>query len=490
MFKVSNETLLPATYNPHTNVFTYNDIMCAASTMLINTNTETLNNTAFWFNVLMVIILTIFAGLMSGLTVGYLSIDDLIMELKLTTGTTEEKHYARNILPVISNHHWLLVTLLLCNSFAMEAMPIFLARIVSEVLAIVISVTLVLFFGEIIPQALCTGPNQLKIASTLAKPTLFLMYITYPISYPLSLLVDKVVGKHMKSRFANSDLRGLIELHTKDALNKIKEEEEGIVFGKNIGLSTAQANAMLGAIDIEKKKAKDIMIPLDRVVMLDYNAEIDEQSLNIILQKGYSRIPVYSGNRNNVIGILRIKQLINVNIRDGSSLKDKNIQLSQPIVISPDMFAIDLLNEFIEGKSHMAFITKDVSQMQRKFGLNEHNSYHESLLYSQLSKQIIEQSTSLKLLGIVTLEDVIENLIKIKILDEDDYRRNKAKMNKSNKQRDKIKQQLTKKVCESFINENKAQINSLINSSMTNSNNNNNIMNGDYILLDNKIKDN
>ena len=466
MFKVSNETLLPATYNPHTNVFTYNNIMCAASTMLINTNTETLNNTAFWFNVLMVIVLTIFAGLMSGLTVGYLSIDDLIMELKLTTGTTEEKHYARNILPVISNHHWLLVTLLLCNSFAMEAMPIFLARIVSEALAIVISVTLVLFFGEIIPQALCTGPNQLKIASILAKPTLFLMYITYPISYPLSLLVDKVVGKHMKNRFANSDLRGLIELHTKDALNKIKEEEEGIVFGKNIGLSTAQANAMLGAIDIEEKKAKDIMIPLDKVVMLDYNAEIDEQSLNIILQKGYSRIPVYSGNRNIVIGILRIKQLINVNIRDGSSLKDKNIQLSQPIVISPDMFAIDLLNEFIEGKSHMAFITKDVSQMQRKFGLNEHNSYHESLLYSQLSKQSIEQNTSLKLLGIVTLEDVIENLIKIKILDEDDYRRNKAKMSKSNKQRDKIKQQLTKKVCESFINENKAQINSLINSSM------------------------
>lgn len=110
------------------------------------------------------------------------------------------------------------------------------------------------------------------------------------------------------------------------------------------------------------------------------------------------------------------------------------------------------------------------------------------MLYSQLSKQSIEQNTSLKLLGIVTLEDVIENLIKIKILDEDDYRRNKAKMNKSSKQRDKIKQQLTKKVCESFINENKAQINSLINSSMTNSNNN--IMNGDYILLDNKIKDN
>ena len=69
------------------------------------------------------------------------------------------------------------------------------------------------------------------------------------------------------------------------------------------------------------------------------------------------------------------------------------------------MFVIDLLNEFHEGKSYMAFITKDVSQIQMKFSLNEHNSYHELLLYFQLNKHSIEQNTSLTFLNIGKLKE-------------------------------------------------------------------------------------
>ena len=84
---------------------------------------------------------------MSGLTVGYLSVDDLTMELRMTSGTEEEKHYASQVLPVLANRHWFLVTLLLMNSFAMEALPVFLDRIVNRIWAVVISVTLILAFG-------------------------------------------------------------------------------------------------------------------------------------------------------------------------------------------------------------------------------------------------------------------------------------------------------------------------------------------------------
>ena len=63
---------------------------------------------------------------MSGLTVGYLSVDKLDIELKLRTGTREEKKNAKRVLAVIKHHHWLLVTLLISNAAAMEALPIFL----------------------------------------------------------------------------------------------------------------------------------------------------------------------------------------------------------------------------------------------------------------------------------------------------------------------------------------------------------------------------
>ena len=53
----------------------------------------------------------------------------------------------------------MLVTLLLCNAGAMEALPLSLDKLLPSWAAIVSSVTGVLFFGEIIPQALCTGPN-------------------------------------------------------------------------------------------------------------------------------------------------------------------------------------------------------------------------------------------------------------------------------------------------------------------------------------------
>ena len=95
----------------------------------------------FWFNLIIFIILACFAGMVSGLTVGYLSIDTLILEIKMNNGDENEKYYAKKIYNLVSNHHWLLVTLLLCNSFACEAMPIILDRLVNEIMAIILSMT-------------------------------------------------------------------------------------------------------------------------------------------------------------------------------------------------------------------------------------------------------------------------------------------------------------------------------------------------------------
>lgn len=72
------------------------------------------------------------------------------------SGTVTEQRYAAAIMPIVSNQHFLLVTLLLCNAVSMEALPLFLDRLADPVTAIAISVTAVLLFGEILPQAICT----------------------------------------------------------------------------------------------------------------------------------------------------------------------------------------------------------------------------------------------------------------------------------------------------------------------------------------------
>jgi metal transporter CNNM len=95
---------------------------------------------------------------MSGLTVGLASIDRLALEIE-AKGSELSKRHAEKIFSVIDQNHWMLVTLLLCNALAMEALPLFLDKVVSPLLVIIISVTAVLIFGEIIPQALCTGES-------------------------------------------------------------------------------------------------------------------------------------------------------------------------------------------------------------------------------------------------------------------------------------------------------------------------------------------
>lgn len=100
--------------------------------------------------------LVIFAGMMSGLTLGLCSMDLVELEVLKRSGTATEQLYAAAIMPIVSNQHFLLVTLLLCNAGAMEALPLFLDRLADPVTAILISVTAVLVFGEILPQAVCS----------------------------------------------------------------------------------------------------------------------------------------------------------------------------------------------------------------------------------------------------------------------------------------------------------------------------------------------
>ena len=163
---------------------------------------------------------------MSGLTIGLASIDKLDIELMKMTGTPEEKKSATAIERVVKRHHWMLCCLLLCNAGCMEALPIFLDKLLPEAIAILVSVTCVLFFGEIIPQALATGPSQMRIAE-LSCPIVFgFMIITAPVSWPLGKLLDCVLGgDHGPRRFNNKQLRYLLKEHVVKALEATINEK-------------------------------------------------------------------------------------------------------------------------------------------------------------------------------------------------------------------------------------------------------------------------
>lgn len=99
-------------------------------------------------DLLVSIFLVLFAGLMSGLTMGLLSLDMTNLKIISKSGDPKTQKYAKKIMPLVKKHHLLLVTLLTANAIAMEALPLFLDRLVGPFFAIILSVTLVLLFGE------------------------------------------------------------------------------------------------------------------------------------------------------------------------------------------------------------------------------------------------------------------------------------------------------------------------------------------------------
>ncbi|CAK9872484.1 unnamed protein product [Sphagnum jensenii] len=92
------------------------------------------------------------------------------------------------ILPVVQKQHQLLVTLLLSNAVAMEALPIFLDRMFNEWVAVILSVTFVLAFGEVMPQAICSRFG-LAVGANLVWLVKILMWICFPVAYPVGLVI-------------------------------------------------------------------------------------------------------------------------------------------------------------------------------------------------------------------------------------------------------------------------------------------------------------
>jgi len=70
---------------------------------------------------------------------------------------------------------------------------------------------LVLIFGEVVPQAICTGPSQVQIACNMIPVVNFLICVLYPICKPIALALDKILGIHGNKRYTKKDIRQLIK---------------------------------------------------------------------------------------------------------------------------------------------------------------------------------------------------------------------------------------------------------------------------------------
>ncbi|CAL9164488.1 DUF21 domain-containing protein At2g14520 isoform X1 [Musa acuminata AAA Group] len=298
----------------------------------------------FWVYLIISVGLVLFAGLMSGLTLGLMSLSLVDLEVLVKAGKPKDQLHAAKILPVVKNQHLLLCTLLIGNSLAMEALPIFLDSLVPAWGAILISVTLILTFGEIIPQAVCSRYG-LSVGAKTAGVVRLLLLIFFPVAYPISKLLDWLLGKGHVALMRRAELKTLVDMHGNEA-------------GKGGELTHDETTIIAGALELTQKTAQDSMTTISETFSLDINSKLDMYTLGLIMSKGHSRVPIYSGSPTNIIGLILVKNLITCRPEDEVPIR--NVTIRRIPRVYDDLPLYDILNEFQKGHSHMAVVVKRI----------------------------------------------------------------------------------------------------------------------------------
>ena len=288
---------------------------------------------------------------------------------------TNKDKQSKAVLKLYNNPEKLLSTVLVANNTINIAIVLLAAFLSSQmfvfssepvfgfIINVIVITFLLLFFGEVMPKVYASR-NHIAMALFMAYPLTVLQKIFQPVTSLLIYSTSFVKKRTMtrRSNISMDDLSDALEL-TSDDFNEDEKILKGIVNFGNINVSAI----MCSRIDVT---AIDIKSGFDKIVP-------------VIINSGFSRIPVYSGSFDNVKGILYAKDVLPYTNNPGSF---KWQALLRPPYFVPETKKInDLLKEFQTKKIHMAVVIDEYG------------------------------GTS----GIVTLEDILEEIVG-EITDESD----------------------------------------------------------------------
>ncbi|ROV92103.1 hypothetical protein VSDG_07537 [Cytospora chrysosperma] len=342
----------------------------------LRTGEEEEGGTDLWVLYVASAFLVLLGGAFAGLTIALMGQDSVYLQVISQDPTEPQQRNAKRVMKLLDKgKHWVLVTLLLGNVIVNETLPVVLDRCLGGGVAAVIgSTVLIVIFGEVVPQSVCVRYG-LAIGGYMSTPVLLMMYLMAPVAWPTAKLLDWILGEDHGTVYKKSGLKTLVTLHHNmgPQAQRLNEDEVTII----------------GAVlELKEKPVHDVMTPMDDVFVLSEEAVLDEEMIDMILSAGYSRIPIHeAGNPTNYIGMLLVKILITYDPEDSKKVRD--FPLATLPETRPETSCLDIINFFQEGKSHMVLVSESPG--------DDHGA-----------------------LGVVTLEDVIEELIGEEIIDESD----------------------------------------------------------------------
>lgn len=334
-------------------------------------------------NYLIITVLIAFSAIFSGLTLGFFSLNKEDLERKAKLGDKR----AQKIYKLRSDGNLLLCSLLIGNVAVNAVLSIFLGSIASGAVAAVMATSLIVIFGEIMPQAIFSR-YALTLGARFAWLVKIFIFVSLPFSWPIARLLDKILGSEMPTIYSKLEIAKLIEEHENLKESDIDADEERII---------------KGALSYSDKIVQDIMTPRTEVFLLKFDWILDKERIKEIKKTGHSRIPIYKKDEDDIVGILYVKDLVGEDCQNKSV---ENMAKGNVIFVDHNKPLDDLLNDFKRTRNHLFVV------------LNEFGG----------------------VCGIVTIEDVLEEIIGAEIVDEFDQHedlqkvaKKKAKIKKRNK---------------------------------------------------------
>ncbi len=313
------------------------------------------------------LLLVAFSALCSGLNIGLMSLEVADLRRKAKLGNPE----ARRVLPLRKNSHLSLAAILLCNVAAVSASSLVLENVLIGVLAGLVSTLLIVTFGEILPQALFNR-HALQYTARLAWLLRVMIIVTFPFAKPLQLLLDKLFGEEVTELQSRHELGIMITEHLGDSNSELDEDEVEII---------------RGALTLSEKRVRDIMTPIRATYWMTPEDKIDDRKIDDIKERGWSRIPILNKQRSVCFGLLLMKDMVDIDF-DHEAVAVHELPL-YPVQVVGSMTALDtMFRKFITGGAHLIPVEKDD-----------------------------------KIVGIVTIEDLLEEIVGHEIEDETDRAR-------------------------------------------------------------------
>jgi putative hemolysin len=216
----------------------------------------------------------------------------------------------------------------------------------------------ILIFGEVLPKSVATK-YPVKFAQVVVYPLLSFEYILYPLIWFFEKVLTTLVGEHI-TQVSEDEVKAMVNMGAEDGSLEEHEKE----FIENV-------------LDFNEIEAEDIMTPRIEIDAVEANTTLAD-TITFALERSHSRIPVYNETIDNISGFITVKKMLEYS-QDPKNLKKpiKDFNLYEFVKIPATKNTYSLLREFKRKRRHMALI------------FDEHGGVE----------------------GIITLEDVIEEIV-------------------------------------------------------------------------------